>query len=43
MKILSNEKLIKRNNRIGQITSIGSLVILVWACTSHLATAREPM
>jgi hypothetical protein len=28
MKILSNEKLIKRNNRIGQITSIGSLVIL---------------
>jgi hypothetical protein len=28
MKIISNEKLIKRNNRIGQIASIGSLVIL---------------
>lgn len=28
MKVISNEKLIKRNNRIGQVTSIGSLVIL---------------
>ena len=28
MKVISNDKLIKRNNRIGQITSIGSLVIL---------------
>jgi hypothetical protein len=28
MKIIANEKLIKRNNRIGQITSIGSLVVL---------------
>jgi hypothetical protein len=28
MKIITNEKLIKRNNRIGQITSIGSLVVL---------------
>ena len=28
MKIIANEKLIKRNNRIGQIASIGSLVVL---------------
>lgn len=28
MKIISNDKLIKRNNRIGQITSISSLVVL---------------
>jgi len=28
MKIISNDKLIKRNNRIGQIASIGSLIIL---------------
>jgi hypothetical protein len=29
MKIVSNTKLIKRNNRIGQIATIGSLVILL--------------
>lgn len=28
MKVISNDKLIKRNNRIGQITSISSLAIL---------------
>lgn len=28
MKIIANEKLIKRNNRLGQIASIGSLVVL---------------
>ncbi len=28
MKVIANEKLIKRNSKIGQITSIGSLVIL---------------
>jgi hypothetical protein len=28
MKIVTNEKLIKRNKKIGQVTSIGSLVIL---------------
>jgi hypothetical protein len=28
MKIVSNDKLIKRNNRLGQITSIASLVVL---------------
>jgi hypothetical protein len=28
MRIITNEKLIKRNNKIGQFTSIGSLIIL---------------
>jgi len=28
MKIYSNEKLIKRNNRLGQIASILSLIVL---------------
>ena len=29
MKIIKNEKLIKRNSKIGQYTSLGALVVLV--------------
>lgn len=36
MKIIKNEKLIKRNSTIGQWLSLGALVVLDWECISLL-------